>query len=46
MVGDLVYLKLRPYRQTSLRTKRNDRLSPKFFGPYKVIEALDQWFTK
>lgn len=39
-VGDKVFLKLRPYRQTLLRKKRNEELSPKFFRPYKVIERL------
>ena len=38
MVGDLVFLKIRPYRQVSLWKKRNEKLSSKFFGPYKIIE--------
>ena len=36
-VGELVLLKVRPYRQTSLRKKRNEKLSPKFFEPYKIV---------
>ena len=36
-VGDMVFLKIRPYRPTSLRKKRNDKLSPKYFGSYKIL---------
>ena len=39
-VGDLVLLKLRPYRQETLQKKRNQKLSPKFFGPYKIVERI------
>ena len=39
-IGDLVLLKLQPYRQQTLRTHKDQKLSPKFFGPYKVIDKV------
>lgn len=39
-VENLIYHKLRPYRLCSLTRKLNERLSPRFFGPYKVIERI------
>ena len=39
-VGDLVLPKIRPYQQMSLRRKRNEKLSPKFFRPYRVIAKI------
>lgn len=38
-VGNIVFLKIRPYRQVSLRKKRNEKLS-QFFGPYKILERV------
>ena len=38
--GDYVFLKLRPYKQTSLWKKRNEKLSPKYFGPYRILERI------
>lgn len=38
--GDFVYLKLQPYRQSSLKTSSSNKLSPRFFGPFKVLEPV------
>ena len=39
-IGDYVYLKLHPYRQTSVVFRGSLKLSPRFYGPYKVIERV------
>ncbi|KAG6391133.1 hypothetical protein SASPL_148884 [Salvia splendens] len=35
-VGDMVYLRFRPHRQSTLFTARNRKLAPRFFGPFRV----------
>lgn len=39
-VGDYVYLKLQPYRQTSVAFRRSLKLSPRYFGPFPIIEKV------
>ncbi|XP_054808699.1 uncharacterized protein LOC129310810 [Prosopis cineraria] len=39
-VGDLVYVKLRPYRLKTLARRDNEKLSPRFYGPFKVLEKI------
>ena len=39
-VGDFVYIKLRPYRLRSLAKRPNEKLSPRYFGPYKVVQQI------
>ena len=39
-MGDWVYLKVQPYRLKSLIKKRNEKLSPWFFGLYQVLDNV------
>lgn len=38
-IGDYVFVKLQPYRQKSLVIRGNQKLAPKYFGPYKIIDT-------
>ena len=40
--GDWVFLKLQPYIMKSLARKPNEKLSPQFYGPYKVIQRIGE----
>ena len=40
-VGDIVYFKLRPYRMRTLSQKYNEKLAPKYFGPYTIIQRIN-----
>ncbi|GJT91021.1 hypothetical protein Tco_1079866 [Tanacetum coccineum] len=37
-VGDWVLLKLQPYKQVSIRKGKQNKFSPKYYGPFEVIE--------
>lgn len=41
-VGDWVYLKLQPYRQHPLRLKGFNKLSPRYFGPFQILQKVGQ----
>jgi hypothetical protein len=40
-VGDLVYLKVQPYVQMSLVPRSCQKLSYRFFRPYKILQRVD-----
>lgn len=39
-VGDYVFLKLQPYRQKSVSFRSSLKLSPRFFGPFRVLARV------
>lgn len=41
-IGDFVYLKLQPYRQHSLKNGMPHKLSPRFYGPFRVLDKVDK----
>jgi hypothetical protein len=40
--GDQVFLRLQPYKQTSLKAKHCQKLAPKFYGPYTILKHVGQ----
>ena len=45
-VGDWVFLQLQPYKRMSLKqAKKDNKLSPKYYGPYKVFIEIVLWHT-
>ena len=41
-VEDLVYIRMQPYRQSSLKKKGAEKLHPRFYGPYKIIRKVGE----
>jgi len=39
-IGDLVYLKLQPYRQKTLANRQSQKLASKYYGPYEVLARI------
>jgi hypothetical protein len=40
--GDMVYLKIQPYRHTSLSLHRSLKLHSKFYGPFRVLARVEE----
>ena len=38
--GDMVFLRLQPYKQSSLKLKGRHKLAPKFYGPYRILQKI------
>jgi hypothetical protein len=41
-VGDLVFLRLQPYRQLSLKKSGAEKLKPIFYGPYRIMHWVGE----
>jgi hypothetical protein len=41
-VGDLVFLRLQPYKQSSLKKSRAKKLKPIFYGPYRIMHWVGE----
>lgn len=41
-VGDLVYVKLQPYRKHSIARYSKQKLAPRYDGLYKVIRCINE----
>ncbi|CAJ2633359.1 unnamed protein product [Trifolium pratense] len=39
-VGDMVYLKIQPYKLQKLAKRFNQKLSPRYYGPYEILERV------
>ena len=39
-VGDMIFICLQPFTQSSMKLKGRHKLAPKFYGPYKVLQKI------
>lgn len=38
----MLYLRLHPYKQPSLKRKGMEKLKPHFYGPYRIIKRVGE----
>ena len=41
-IGDMVLVKLQPYRQHSMSLRKNQKLGLRYFGPFLVFEKIGE----
>ena len=41
-VGDLVFLCLQPYKQSTMKISGAKKLKPRFYGPYKILKRVGE----
>jgi len=41
-VGDLVFLRLKPYNKSTLKRSGVEKIKPRFYGPYKIIRKVGE----
>jgi hypothetical protein len=41
-VGDLVFLRLQPYRQSTMKISGAEKLKPRFYGPYRILKRVGE----
>lgn len=39
-IGDWVFVKLQPYRQQSVVSRSSQKISPKYYGPYNILDEV------
>ena len=41
-IGELLFLRLQPYKQSSLKVSGIEKLKPCFYGPYRVLRRIGE----
>ncbi|XP_076882237.1 uncharacterized protein LOC143530638 [Bidens hawaiensis] len=45
-VGDMVYLRLKDYRQHTVSFRKSKKLAKRFYGPFKILERIGQIYQR